>query len=199
MKHLQNLYFVCNHQPKLFLTLQTRVCCCSLPLANIFLFRGIHLNQSYGRIGRQAVGKTSVLLSVKSNVLIQCQASGLRSNAQTFISPPWAISGGIRGPKETKSWWIELISPPVMDGPVRRGLENGSIVHLSLRLPCPSIFVPGLWRPQVAKRPPSLLLTRLTKFFFFSGIPSLSIASTPTLITIQPDAEKQALSRDKQT
>lgn len=27
-----------------------------------------------------------------------------------------------------------------MDGPVHRGLENGSIVHLSLRLPCPSMI-----------------------------------------------------------
>lgn len=79
-------------------------------------------------------------LCKKSNVLIQCQASGLRSSPQTFINAPRAIKGGIRGPKETKSWWIELISPPMMDGPVHRGLQNRSIVHLSLRLPCPSMI-----------------------------------------------------------
>lgn len=27
-----------------------------------------------------------------------------------------------------------------MDGPVHRGLEKGSIVHLSLQLPCPSMI-----------------------------------------------------------
>lgn len=76
----------------------------------------------------------------KSNVLILCHASGLRSSPQTFINPPRAIKGGIRGPKETKSWWIELISTPMMDGPVHRGLQNRSIVHLSLRLPCPTMI-----------------------------------------------------------
>lgn len=91
------------------------LCSCLLPLANIFLFMSINLDQSYGKIGRPAVGKTNVPLRVKSNVLIQCQASKLRSNPQTFISPLWAISGGIRGPKETKKLmnWINL---PSCDG-----------------------------------------------------------------------------------
>lgn len=35
--------------------------------------------------------KNGVMLIVKSNVLIQCQASNLRSSPQTFISPPRAI------------------------------------------------------------------------------------------------------------
>lgn len=136
------------------------------------------------------LAKTGVVLRVKSNVLIQCQASRLGSNPQTFISPPWAISGGIRGPEETKSWWIELISPPVMDGPVRRGLQNGRIVHLSLRLPCPSMICASVVKATSGQK---------TSLSPFSGIHSLSIASTPTLISIQPDAEKQAFSQDKQT
>lgn len=98
---------------------------------------------------------------VKSNVLIQCQASGLRSSPQTFISPPRAIKGGIRGPKETKSWWIELISPPMMDGPAHRGLENRSIVHLSLRLPCPSMICTPLVKATSGQKTSLLLLLLL--------------------------------------
>lgn len=92
-----------------------------------------------GRLLAQKKGGKKNLCK-KSNVLILWQASGLRSSPQTFINPPRAIKGGIRGPKETKSWWIELISPPMMDGPAHRGLQNRSIVHLSLRLPCPSMI-----------------------------------------------------------
>lgn len=88
---------------------------------------------------KKIVGKEGKLCKYNS-LLILCQASGLRSSPQTFINPSRAIKGGIRGPKETKSWWIELISPPMMDGPVHRGLQNRSIVHLSLRLPCPSMI-----------------------------------------------------------
>lgn len=146
----------------------------------------------------QAVGKTSVLLRVKSNVLIQCQASGLRSNPQTFISPPWAISGGIRGPKETKSWWIELISPPVMDGPVHRGLENGSIVHLSLRLPCPSMICAWVVKATSGQKT-SLSPSHWSHCFFFqefTGSP-LPPPPQPTLISKHP--EKQDYTNDKQT
>lgn len=154
-------------------------------------FVGINLDQNYSRFGRKAVGINIAPLRVKSNVLIQCQASGLRSNPQTFISPPWAISGGIRGPAETKSWWIELISPLVMDGPVHRGLENGSIVHLSLRLPCPSMICARVVKATSSQKTSlSLPLTHPAAFFFFffslffSGVPSLSIVpSTPTTFT----------------
>lgn len=143
------------------------LCSCSLPPSSHFPpFIQIHLDQNYGRIGKQAVGKTGVQLRVKNNVLIRCQASWPRSNPQTFISLPWTISGGIRGPKETKSWWIELISPPMMDGPVHRGLENGSIVHLSLWLPWPSMICACVVKATSGLKdlPPSLL-TPLTAFF----------------------------------
>lgn len=129
------------------------------------------------------LAKTSVLLRVESNVLIQCQASKHRSNPQTFISPPWAIWGGIRGPKETKSWWIELISHAVMDGPVHRGLENASIVHLSLQLPCPSMICACVVKATSGQKT-SLSPSHLSPpFLFFSELFSCSYA-TPKLTLI---------------
>lgn len=143
-------------------------------------------------------------LCKKSNVLIQCQASGLRSSPQTFINPPRAIKGGIRGPKETKSWWIELISPPMMDGPVHRGLQNRSIVHLSLRLPCPSMIctlvVKATSGPKTSLSSPSsstsLCVSPLPRN---SHSRSLLKASTPTDPSLmQPDAQNHQTSQNNQ-
>lgn len=130
----------CNHQPKRFSLCKLLLMFCCLWQTFSSSEEFIFIRIMAGLAGRLLAKPVYCEYRVKNNVLIQCQASRLRSNPQTFISPPWAISGGIRGPKETKSWWIELISPPMMDGPVRRGLENVSIVHLSLRLPCPSMI-----------------------------------------------------------
>lgn len=59
------------------------------------------------------------------------------------------------------------------------GCKMGALFICHSDCHVPLWFVPGLWRPQVAKRPPSLLLTRLAASFFFVGIPRLSAASTP--------------------